>query len=121
MSASKKIDLQRDFTADVYLSEAPSPPRFLLGVEWQFCWFRGGRYTDFLRVDFFFWGIGGLSAFSKAELKFPILIVEPPACDMRNLYTNSLIVQKSMVYAPLFHSNFFHKEPTLLEKSIPFS
>ena len=25
----KKIDLERDFVAGVYLSEAPSPPRFL--------------------------------------------------------------------------------------------
>jgi hypothetical protein len=26
MPSSKKIDLERDFAADVYLSEAPSPP-----------------------------------------------------------------------------------------------
>ncbi len=31
MSLSIKIDLQRDFPTGVYLSEAPSPPRFLFG------------------------------------------------------------------------------------------
>ncbi len=31
MSSSKKLTLKRDFAACVYLSEAPSPPRFLLG------------------------------------------------------------------------------------------
>ncbi len=34
-----KIDLQRDLAAGVYLSEAPSPPRFLFGVVKQFCRF----------------------------------------------------------------------------------
>jgi hypothetical protein len=32
MLLSKKIDLQRDFVAGVCLSEAPSPPMFLIGV-----------------------------------------------------------------------------------------
>ena len=32
MSSSKKIDLERDFAAGVYLSEAPSPPRLLFEV-----------------------------------------------------------------------------------------
>ncbi len=32
MSSSKKIDLQKDFAAGDYLSEAPSPPRILFGV-----------------------------------------------------------------------------------------
>ncbi len=32
-----KIDLERDLAAGVYLSEAPSPPRFLFGVVKQFC------------------------------------------------------------------------------------
>ncbi len=36
MSLSKKIYLYRDFAAGVYLSEAPSPPRFLFGVVKQF-------------------------------------------------------------------------------------
>ncbi len=34
--------------------------------------------------------------------------------------TTLLIVQKSRVYPPLFRSNYFHKESTLFEKSIPF-
>ncbi len=46
----------------------------------------GGRYTDFLRVDSLFWG-GGLSAFSRAELRFPIPFVLPPVYVMKNLYT----------------------------------
>ncbi len=32
MLLSKKIDLKRDFAAGAYLSEAPSPPRFVFGV-----------------------------------------------------------------------------------------
>jgi hypothetical protein len=28
----KKLTMKRDFAAGVYLSEAPSPPRFLFGV-----------------------------------------------------------------------------------------
>ncbi len=40
MSLSKKIDLYKDFyAAGVYLSEAPSLPRFLFGVVKQFCRF----------------------------------------------------------------------------------
>ncbi len=35
-----KIDLKRDMAAGVYLSEAPSPPRFWFGVVKQFCRFR---------------------------------------------------------------------------------
>jgi hypothetical protein len=35
----KKIDLLRDFAAGVYLSEAPSPPRFVFRVVKQFCRF----------------------------------------------------------------------------------
>jgi hypothetical protein len=34
-----KINMERDLAADVYLSEAPSPPRFLFGVVKQFCRF----------------------------------------------------------------------------------
>jgi hypothetical protein len=34
-----KIDLERDCAAGVYLSEAPSPPRFLFGVVKQICRF----------------------------------------------------------------------------------
>jgi hypothetical protein len=33
------LDLLRDLEAGVYLSEAPSPPRFLFGVVKQFCRF----------------------------------------------------------------------------------
>ncbi len=40
MWLSKTIDLERDFAAGVYLSEAPSPPKFLFGVAKQFCRFR---------------------------------------------------------------------------------
>jgi hypothetical protein len=32
MSSSKKSDLEMDFAAGVYLSEAPFLPRFLFGV-----------------------------------------------------------------------------------------
>jgi hypothetical protein len=53
-------------------------------------WRIGGRYTDFLRVDSLFWGDGGggLSAVSKAELRFPILFIELQVCAMRNLCSN---------------------------------
>ena len=33
------IDLERDLAAGVYLSEAPFPTRFVLGVVQQFCGF----------------------------------------------------------------------------------
>jgi hypothetical protein len=39
-----------------------------------------GIYTDFLRVDSIFWGGGGdrgAFGFSKAEFRFPIILVEP--------------------------------------------
>ncbi len=39
MYFSKKIDSQRADAAGVYLSEAPTPPRFLFGVVKQFCRF----------------------------------------------------------------------------------
>jgi hypothetical protein len=39
MSAFLKIDQLRDVAAGNYLSAAPSPPRFLFGVEKQFCKF----------------------------------------------------------------------------------
>jgi hypothetical protein len=35
-----------DLAASVYLSEAPSPPRFLFGVQKQFCRFRIGSNTQ---------------------------------------------------------------------------
>ncbi len=37
MSLSKKLTCYRDFVAGAYLSEAPSPTRFLFGVLKQFC------------------------------------------------------------------------------------
>ncbi len=41
-----KIGMERDLAAGVYLSEAPSPPRFLFGVVKQFCRFGIWSYTQ---------------------------------------------------------------------------
>jgi hypothetical protein len=59
----------------------------------------------FLTVFLNSFGGGGLSVFSKAELRFCILFVEPLVCDRRNLYTNC-----AEKYPPLFRCNYFHKE-----------
>ncbi len=47
MSSSKKIDLYRDFAVGVYLSEAPSRPRFLFGVVKHFVGFESGQIQSF--------------------------------------------------------------------------
>ncbi len=44
MSSSKQSDLEREFAADIYLFEVPSPPRFLsLGWSSNFLRFESGQ------------------------------------------------------------------------------
>jgi hypothetical protein len=43
MWSSKKIDLQTDFEAGVYLSGAPSPPRCLFGMVSNFVGSESGQ------------------------------------------------------------------------------
>jgi hypothetical protein len=50
---------------------------------------------------------GMLSAFSKAELRFPIPFLLPPVYAMKKLFTNC--------------ANYFQQESTLFEKPFPFS
>jgi hypothetical protein len=82
----------------------------------------GDRYTDFLRVDSLFWagggwGGGGLSVFFKDWIEVPdFLCIAASVCYEKNF---TLIMQKSRVYTPLFHSNYFQKESTLFEKTRP--
>ncbi len=50
MSSSKKIDLYRDFAAGVYLSEAPSPPKFLFGVVKHYYYYLKCLFRNFYGI-----------------------------------------------------------------------